>query len=230
LGHWLRRANFTVAIAPHEVALYRSQLRLDPTRLKYIPNGSDMPQPLERPTVDPWHLVSIGRLELQKRHDVVIDVLAHLRSPESPWHLTIIGQGEEQQVLEEQARQLGLGDVVTFRSFAVGEREQMSSALLSASIVIAPSLFETHPIAVIEAAALGCHVLVPAEGNEGVVGLAARGIVEAVPTFDVSAFATGVRQASKQVFVPNREELRSWDDAANDFVSLIHQIASGKKS
>jgi glycosyltransferase involved in cell wall biosynthesis len=230
LGRWLRRANFTVAVAPHEVALYCAQLRLDPTRLKYIPNGSDMPQPAELPTVDPWHLVSIGRLEPQKRHNAVIDALAHLRSPESPWRLTVIGRGDEQPILERQAQALGLGDVVTFCSFAVEEREQMSSTLLSASIVIAPSLFETHPIAVIEAAALGCHVLVPAEGNEGVLGLVARGIVEAIPTLDPKTFAEGIRQASKKVFTCNREELLSWDDAASEFVSLINQIASEKQN
>ena len=230
LARWFRRANFTVATAPHEVALYRAQLRLDPTRLKYIPNGADMPQPAERPTVDPWHLVSIGRLEPQKRHNAVIDALAQLRSPESPWRLTVIGRGDEQPVLEKQAQELGLGDVVTFRSFAVDERENMAAALLSAKIVIAPSLFETHPMAVIEAAALGCHVLVPAEGSEGVVGLAERGIVEAIPTLDSQAFAEGIRQASKKVFACNREELLSWDDAANEFASLINQIASGKQN
>ena len=230
LGRWFRRAQFTVATAPHEVALYRSQLRLDPSRLKYIPNGSDMPQPAEQPTIDPWHLVSIGRLEPQKRHNVVIDALAQLRSSETPWRLTIIGRGEEQQVLEAQARELGLADAVTFRSFGVDEREQMSAALLSAKIVIAPSLFETHPMAVIEAAALGCHVLVPAEGSEGVVGLAARGIVEAIPTLDTKTFAEGVSRASKKEFMCNHEELLSWDDAANEFVSLINQIATGKKN
>ena len=229
LARWFRRARFTVATAPHEVELYQKELSLNVERLKYIPNGADMPTPAVRPEVDPWHLVSIGRLERQKRHHIVIDALAQIRTPETPWHLTVIGRGEEQSVLTAQAADLDIADAVQFRSFDQHERALLAGTLQSAHLVIAPSLYETHPMAVIEAAALGCHVLVPAEGNEGVVGLARRGIVEAVPSFDANQFVSSIRVASTTKFTPNLEELVTWDDAADEFDAMIQQIASEKE-
>jgi len=224
LGRWFRAADRTVATAPHEMALYQRELHLDPARLLYIPNGADLPQPSTKVVVDPWHLVSIGRLEPQKRHHVVIDALAALRAATEPWRLTIIGGGDHRDALLAQAKERGLADVVTIRRFGIDERAELAASLQSARLVVAPSLYETHPMAVIEAAALGCRVVVPEEGNEGVTGLAERGVAMAVSSDTPEALARSLRQALDQDFVVNRAELHTWDDCAATLADTIAAV------
>ena len=228
LGRWFRRANFTVATAPHELDLYRRQLNLSPDSLVYIPNGADLPTVDASINVEPGKVVSIGRLEKQKRHDLVINALAHLRRDGEPWRLTIIGHGEEKESLEGLADALGIAEYVTVTAFEGSEREQMVEELASAQLVIAPSLFETYPMAVIEAAHLGCHVVVPAEGNEGVAGLVQRRIAEAVNTSSAEVLARELREAAQRTFVADRSELISWDECALEFRRLLEKLSIAK--
>ena len=226
LRRWFRRAHITVATAPHEIDLYRKELRLSDRSLVYIPNGADLPVIDEEVKRDQWKIVSIGRLELQKRHHLVVEALSKLREDGNPWNLTIIGLGPEKDNLEELSRELGLADVVRVVSFEGTERVKMATELSTARIVIAPSLFETYPMAVIEAAQLGCHVLVPEEGNPGVVGLADRGIAQSIPSRTSEDMARSVLLAVEHSFTVNRNELSSWDDCANEFRRLLTDIAS----
>ena len=226
LGRWFRRARYTVATAPHEMDVYQHELQL--TTLMYIPNGADLPPVAQPPTQQPWKIVSLGRLERQKRHHLVIEALAELRTDGRPWSLTIIGLGEEKKNLLELAEQCGVADVVTVTAFDGSDREAMTAELLSARLVIAPSTYETHPMAVVEAALLGCHVVVPREGNPGVVGLVDRGIAEAITTESGDEIARELRAAAQRDFRANRNELSSWDDCANQFRRLIDDIGAGR--
>ncbi|MBU6232978.1 MAG: glycosyltransferase family 4 protein [Acidobacteria bacterium] len=227
LGRWFRRARYTVATAPHEIDLYQRQLKLK--TLKYIPNGADLPPVQNPPQKQPFKIVSIGRLERQKRHHLVVEALAELRRDGNPWSLTILGVGSERENLLTQARDLGVAEAVTVAAFEGAERDGMSSELLSARIVIAPSTFETHPMAVVEAALLGCRVVVPREGNSGVVSLAERGVVEAIASETGSDIAHGLREALLRDFQTNREELSTWDECADQFRRLIEEIASERE-
>jgi glycosyltransferase involved in cell wall biosynthesis len=196
--------------------------------LVYIPNGADLPPAIDPPSQQPWKIVSIGRLERQKRHHLVVEALAELRKDGNPWSLTIIGLGDEKQNLLDLASQRGIADAVTVVAFEGSRREEMAAELLSARIVIAPSTYETHPMAVVEAALLGCHVVVPREGNPGVTGLVARGIAEGIVTESGSDIARELRAASQREFRANRKELSSWDDCADQLRSLMVTIISGK--
>lgn len=226
LGRWIRQINKTIATAPHEIDQYQSELRIRPDSLEYIPNGSDLPTPPSPPKVDEFKIVSIGRLESQKRHHLVIDALAELRHDGNPWSLVIVGQGDEREALEVQARERGLDGYVTVTSFDGDRREEMSSELMSARIVIAPSLYETHPMAVVEAALLGCHVLVPEEGNKGVTDLATRGMVESIPSSSAHEIAESIRDARLRSFETNRSELTTWDDCAEEFKKIVRKLAN----
>lgn len=72
---------------------------------------------------DPFEIVSVCRLEPNKRIDWIIDALANLESGETPlsrtvnWRLTIVGQGTLEQDLKGQSQQLGLDGRVTFAGF-----------------------------------------------------------------------------------------------------------------
>lgn len=229
LARWFRRASRTVATAPHEISEYQSQLNLDSDAIVYIPNGSDLPQPQVQPEVMPHKIVSLGRLEPQKRHHLVIEALRELRKDGNPWSLVIVGRGDEKTALLNQAREMGMSSYVTVTDFDGNQRGEMATELLSARIVIAPSLFETHPMAVVEAALLGCHVLVPEEGNLGVTGLAERRVVEKVATSTAAELANSVREATVRSFVPNRAALVTWDDCAEKFSELLRELATDER-
>lgn len=224
LSRWFRKINKTIATAPHELVQYQQELKLSAASLSYIPNGADLPRPEMQPSIDPFKIVSLGRLEPQKRHDLVINALDELRHDGNPWSLVIIGQGDEESTLLQQADELGLSGVVRVTAFDGNEREKMAGELLSARLVIAPSLYETHPMAVVEAALLGCHVLVPIEGNPGVTDLAERGIAEAVVSSTAHQLAESLREASTRTFMVNHAELSTWDDCADMFVDMLREL------
>ena len=225
LGRWFRRVSRAIATAPHELEQYQRELKLTSASLSYIPNGSDLPMPDAIPNIEPFKIVSIGRLEPQKRHHLVVEALRELRDDGQPWSLVIVGRGEDEAAILRQAEELGLAEFVAVKAFEGTAREEMSRELLSARLVIAPSLYETHPMAVVEAALLGCHVLVPSEGNAGVTDLAKRGIAEAIASSTAHEIARSLRDASAREFTVNRAELISWDDCSAKFVDVLHELA-----
>jgi phosphatidylinositol alpha-1,6-mannosyltransferase len=59
-------------------------------------------------------LLSIGRLQRRKGHDLVIQALAACRQALPQLRYVIIGDGDERPRLEQMVRELGLGGTVTF--------------------------------------------------------------------------------------------------------------------
>ena len=101
---------------------------------------------------NPTKFLYVGELRAAKGIDTLIAALAQLsrRSRERP-RLTLVGSGPDQEQLTNQARALGVADLVTFAgamparaAFALGE------------ILVVPSRAESLPYIVIEAA--GAHL------------------------------------------------------------------------
>lgn len=66
------------------------------------------------------HLLSVSRLEENKRLDWILEALARPKwraafpPPAGHWHFDIVGEGKERERLKKQANELGLGEFVTF--------------------------------------------------------------------------------------------------------------------
>jgi glycosyltransferase involved in cell wall biosynthesis len=92
----------------------------------------------------PDAVVSIGRLVWEKGHQDAIRAIAAIRRGlvlgEAP-ALVIVGRGPERDRLEAHARELGVGDLVTFRSVPYGE---MPALLATATTLVLASL--TTPV------------------------------------------------------------------------------------
>jgi phosphatidyl-myo-inositol dimannoside synthase len=103
-----------------------SELELDtpPDLVRVVPLGAD--QVFFRPGVDPgevraryglgpgrW-LLSVARLTRHKGIDTALHALAQLRTDYPELHYAVVGAGEAQEVLEAEARQLGVADRVRF--------------------------------------------------------------------------------------------------------------------
>jgi glycosyltransferase involved in cell wall biosynthesis len=65
------------------------------------------------------YLLSVGRLETVKRHDLVLRAMARLTSPR---RLVIVGEGTQDASLRRLAEELGLGDRVEFAGSVSDDR------------------------------------------------------------------------------------------------------------
>lgn len=96
-------------------------------------------------------IVSVGRLERQKRHDVLIRAFAIVAEKYPELVLKIYGQGAQEAALQELIRQLQLEG----RVLLMGTRNNIFDHINDAAAFVMSSDFEGLPNALIEAMALG---------------------------------------------------------------------------
>lgn len=100
-------------------------------------------------------IVSVGRLDKQKRHDLLINAYAKVCKENNGSRLVIYGEGPERSNLEEQIERLGLKDRVILR----GVTENVIEKIRSAKLFVLSSDYEGMPNALIEAMAVGLPVI-----------------------------------------------------------------------
>jgi glycosyltransferase involved in cell wall biosynthesis len=214
LAPLLRRARHVIALARFERELLIDELSLAPEQVSVIPNGSDLDIPVERsPDGGPPTVVSIGRLERFKGHHRLVAALPLVLAAEPEARVVIVGEGPYEVALRQLAESYNVADRVTFTSFGMFERATLAQLLADASLVVLLSEYETHPIAVLEAAALGTPAVVTDVG--GMRDLAQDGLATAVP-LNVTApeLATVICEHLAHPPVLPAVRLMSWDDCA----------------
>jgi glycosyltransferase involved in cell wall biosynthesis len=93
--------------------------------------------------------VFCGRLVPIKRVGVLLEAVAAARLTGAPLRLAVVGDGELRASLQARARELGLGEAVTFCGF----RTDLRSILAACDVAVLSSENEGTPVALIEAAA-----------------------------------------------------------------------------
>lgn len=99
-------------------------------------------------------LVAAGRLESQKNYPLMLDAL-RIVTDEQPARLIILGEGSQRNTLEQQAKRLGLDDIVDFHGFDDNPYGYFSHS----SCFVMSSDYEGLPTVMIEALACGCPVV-----------------------------------------------------------------------
>lgn len=132
----------------------------------------------------------IGRLEPQKRFDLLIDTFATLRTTFPQAHLVIVGDGSLRETLAAQLRRLGLEAHVTM----TGHRSDIARVHDAFDLFVQASDYEGTPNSVLEAMALETPIVATDVG--GTRDLARPG-VEAliVPANDGAALAQAITAA-----------------------------------
>jgi 1,2-diacylglycerol 3-alpha-glucosyltransferase len=113
-------------------------------------------------------LLSVGRVDPEKRLDFLIDAFALLadRIPEA--HLVFAGDGSSRKKLEEHAAATKVNDRIHFLGML--HRTDLPDLLHDATVFLSASTTEVHPISVIEAIASGLPlVAVQDEAFEGMI-------------------------------------------------------------
>lgn len=99
-------------------------------------------------------IVAAGRLQRQKRFDVLLDAFATVRSLHD-CRLAILGDGEDRQALMARAESLGIADRVDWPGFV----SNVSAWLERADLFVLSSDYEGLPAVVLEALAHDCPVV-----------------------------------------------------------------------
>jgi len=122
-------------------------------------NAVTIPNPLrELPlpqSVREKMVLSVGRLDRQKGHDVLIEAFARVHAQFSDWRLVILGEGTERDSLHRLAVSLGISTIVDMLG-CVNDPEQW---MARAGLVVQSSRLEGFPNVVMEAMAMGAAVI-----------------------------------------------------------------------
>ncbi|WP_241692774.1 glycosyltransferase family 4 protein [Haloarcula salina] len=174
-----------------------------------IPNGVD----LERFAVDVdrgTDILFLGRLAPKKRVSDLIRAFAKIETEVPESDLVVVGTGPESEHLRDLATELGVDDRVSFEGRVSDDAVPRYYA--TAGVFALPSVWEGHPLTLLEAWAASAPVVASAvEGIEEFVDHGETGYL--VPPKSPAELADALRYALK-----NRDEATRWGQNARDLV------------
>ena len=137
-----------------------------------------------------------------------------------------MGDGPYREDLLRQAVSLGVADHVEIGALAAEDRGAMAHLLSRAGVVALLSDYEAHPVAVMEALALGRPVVVA--DTSGLREIASHGWARAVAadasaTEVATALLAGLDERSDRTV-----NLPTWDEAVTRLATLYRSAASSK--
>lgn len=136
-------------------------------------------------------IVSVGRMDKNKNHEMQIRAFAALAPEFSEYTLTIYGDGELRSMIEELAKDLGIADRVRLPGVVPDVAERIEKA----SLFLLTSYSEGVSNALIEALALGLPVIatdVPSGGTEELMMDGVNGLI--IPAGDQKALESAMRR------------------------------------
>lgn len=163
---------------------------------------------------EPYWLVSVGRLEVQKAFDWLLYVLLPLLRRFPSLRFVLVGDGSERERLRKTIVREGLSDRVALAGF----RSDVPRIVKSADLFLLSSRWEGMPNALLEAMAAGKPVVTTdVEGAREILGPLTPH--QLVPQGDTRQYRRAImwhlfhREESKQLGAMNRERVRdlfSW--------------------
>ena len=223
LRPWLRRARRLIAVSRFELKLFQRDLRLSASRFVLIRNGSEMPAPRTHRTASGALVVSSGRLEAYKGHGRLVAAWPALLQRIPSARLRILGDGSQLSALRAAIGAAGLAGLVELGTIPPGDRQGMADALGEANLAVLLSDYEAHPVAVMEALAVGTPVLV--SRTSGLTELVEDGLAVGVaPTASSEEIAETLAGELEHPRIVDRGRLPTWDDCAAQLRDLYLQV------
>jgi len=171
-------------------------------RVAAVPNGVDLDRfDLDRER-EPGRILFLGRLAPKKRVSDLIAAFARIVSAYPESELVIVGVGPLESELQQQVARLDLGSRVRFEGRV--SDEAIPEYYASASLFVLPSVWEGHPLTLLEAWAAGTPVI--ATDVEGIAEFLSHGKTGyLVPPRSPEDLANTLRYA-----LDNEPEAREW--------------------
>jgi glycosyltransferase involved in cell wall biosynthesis len=226
----LRKAHGLICVAEFEVEGLARRIGIPKERFAVIPNGFELPcapRRARKRDVQYPRLVSIGRLAPHKGHERVLEAFRHVLSARPGATLWLAGTGPLEEQLRRRSVDLGIADRVEISAIPSDQRAALAERLAAMDVLVSMSNFEAHPLAVIEALALGVSAVV-ANDKAGLRELAAKGLARMVdtrasPQQVAAAILTALEQPSDRP-VPT---FPTWDDCARRICAVYDRALAG---
>lgn len=226
-----RRAAQLIAVSRFERTRFEKVTGLPTDRFAVIGNGGALPAVPSGILPEPGTIVTSGRLEKYKGHHRVIGALPLLRQSIPDARVTVLGSGPYESELRRLSRELGVESAVNFRHLLPAQRAEMSQVLAGSAVMAALSDYEAHPVAVMEAVALG----LPVVGSDvaGIGDLVEDGLVVGVrPDADDAEVASALARQLERVDGRPRSapdvELPTWESCTAQ-VAGIYRAVLGRR-
>ncbi len=156
----LRNTAGLVGVSNKVSDILRSRIRNVPVKTVY--NGVDVELFREKkPSGDMFRVIGVGNLIEIKGFAYLLEAFAKLHEKHPRTHLDIVGDGVLRQSLQEQAKELGVADAVTFHGKVPYGR--VAELMQEGDLFVLPSFYEALGCVYLEA--MGCHL--PTIGVEG---------------------------------------------------------------
>ncbi|MGU3662875.1 glycosyltransferase family 4 protein [Methylobacterium sp. A49B] len=142
--------------------------------------------PVQR-SEDPFDLLYVGELREAKGLPYLLEALVQLRAEGRALRLLMVGSGPDAEILRQTVERLGLADAVAFEP-----PQAIRSVLARGRILVVPSLAESLPYVVLEAAAAAQPLVATRVG--GIPEIFGPAAGDLVPAREPEALASGIRR------------------------------------
>ena len=219
------QADQLIAVSEFEADYFARGLRVARERIVVVPNGAEIETPFDVAPASQSNplILTIGRLERYKGHQRVIAAFKELLKKRPGANLVVLGEGPYKAQLSALVQQLGLEGRVTIGGIPPENRRQMGRVLSRASAVVLLSDYEAHPVAALEAIALGRPVL--ASNSTGFAEMAAKGLLRGVdPTSSPQAIAEAIiEELERPPTSRRRVAINNWNDCAGALLAVYRE-------
>jgi glycosyltransferase involved in cell wall biosynthesis len=182
----VRRGELYIFESAYSAEVFRRKVAAPSALCRVIHNGVAEAEFAEVPAdPDAADLLFVGELRLLKGVDVLIEAIALLRERGRAVTATLVGAGPDRQQFETKVARLGLENAVRFAG-AMPARQ----AFARGRLLVVPSLAESLPYIVLEAAAAGKPLLTTQVGGIPEIYGELSGAL--LPPGDASALADGI--------------------------------------
>ncbi|PUR01237.1 glycosyltransferase family 4 protein [Acinetobacter schindleri] len=126
-------------------------------KAKIIPIANPSPFEVQEniPSLDYKTILCVGRLTYQKGFDLLITAWVKVAQQVPDWKIVMVGSGEDEQMLKQMAKSLGVDDSIIF----AGQQKNMDIFYRQASFFCMSSRFEGLPMALLEAQSYGLPIV-----------------------------------------------------------------------
>lgn len=242
LKRWITRKADVLTVV--SAAMKRKAMDMglqDGARITDIPMGVDTRQTFQPPDDRSQRkgLLFVGRLVDKKGVDYLLRALPGVLARFPAEHLTIIGDGPLKQPLKGLCSELGITDQVTFKGAM--SNPEIPPFLREAAIAIFPSIVtdagdqEGSPVAIMEALASGCGVIVADyPGAEDMIESGASGLIVSGrdPTAITEAVLSLLDNPDLRRALGNNgrrrvQEHYDWAVISGKFMDVFRQLSKG---
>ena len=225
-GGLLKEAARLIGVSHFEADQFQRWLGLPPDKFTVVYNGASlppMPADFVAPQRDYETILSVARLERYKGHHRLIEAMPDILRQRPNVRLKILGLGPYESGLRALVAQMGLEQVVEITHIPSADRTGMARELLSAQLATLFSEYEAHPVAVMEAVAMGCSILVA--DTSGLSEVAQMGLAKAIPLDSTAQqLADAICAQLATPHQPNKINLPTWDSCADQLYGIYQDV------